>query len=49
MCSFEHYYRETSNGHRLPVTEYQWMIDRHSKGYVQVIAQPGLTIYKVQL
>lgn len=43
----ERFYRETSNGHRLPVTEDQWNVDRFDKNYRQIIAQPGLTIYKI--
>jgi len=43
------FYRETSNGDRLPVTEDEWNIDRHHHSYQQVIAQPGLTIYRVNL
>lgn len=44
---FERYYRETSNGDRLLVTEEQWAIDRYHGTYKQMIAQPGLTIYTI--
>ena len=43
----ERFYREFSDGTRLQMSRYQWGIDRYLKGYVQIIAQPGLTIYKV--
>jgi hypothetical protein len=45
---FERYYREGITGERLPVTEDQWAVDRYHSSYQQVIAQPGLTIYKVK-
>jgi hypothetical protein len=44
----ERFYRETLSGARLPVTWDQWAVDKHSPSYRQVIAQPGLTIYKLE-
>lgn len=43
------FYRETTAGGRFPVTRDQWNIDRFLPTYQQVIAQPGLTIYRVNL
>jgi hypothetical protein len=45
---FERYYRETTSGARLLVTWDQWAVDKHHSSYQQVIAQPGLIIYKVK-
>lgn len=41
------YLKELGEGGRVPVTEHQWVVDKKSKDYVQILAVGSVLVYRL--
>ena len=43
------YFKQLPNGERVQVTEDQWQVDSFHKRYLQIIAAPTVTVYRLNM